>query len=126
MAMDVRTDILKAVYKVYEHVGLDTKFVPLSLRHLVVEEVDEKKKPGFIKRKIMFIRSVIKVIYRYINTHLKPREVKTETAISLALAIPLSPELESKLKAYFKPDVAQLSSLLHRNLLVEWGFESEE
>lgn len=124
VAKDVREDVLRAVTVTYEHLGLDTKFVPVSLRHLVVEEEDDKKKPGFITRKIMLLRAAVKVVYRYINTHFKPKEIKTETATERALALPLDPALEKKLKAYFRPDVAQLSALLHRNLLVEWGFES--
>jgi len=64
-------------------------------------------------------------VYRYINTHVTPKKIKTETATEQALALPLDPALEEKLKAYFRPDVAQLSALLHRNLLVEWGFEGE-
>ncbi len=123
VAMDVRADVLRAVKMTYEHVGLDPKFVPVSLRHLVVEEEDEKKKPGLIKRSISAVRGVVKMVYRYINTRLRPREIKTETSTELALKIPIEPALEAKLKAYFSPDVAKLSSLLHRNLLVEWGFE---
>ena len=125
VAKDVREDVLKAVTQTYEHLGLDPKFVPLSLRHLVVDEEDEKKKPGFIKRKIMLLRAGVKAVYRYINTHVTPKKIKTETATEQALALPLDPALEEKLKAYFRPDVAQLSALLHRNLLVEWGFEGE-
>jgi hypothetical protein len=52
----------------------------------------------------------------------KPKEIKTETASELARRLPLTPELEAKLKDYFRKDVSELSALLHRNLTVEWGF----
>lgn len=123
LAADIREDPLRAVQKTYEHLGLPTEFVPLTLRHLVVEEVDEKKKPGFIKRRIMAIRALIRAGYGYLMKYLKPKPPQTETVAEIARRLPLTPELETKLKEYFHDDVRQLSDLLHRNLLVEWGFE---
>jgi hypothetical protein len=125
LASDMRADVLKTVATTYKHLGLDAKFVPPTLRHLVVEEVDEKKKPGFIKRGFMALRSVLRVGYSYLVRKIKPKKVAVETAADLARKIPLTPELEAELREYFKTDVAQLSALLHRNLSVEWGFEEE-
>lgn len=122
LAADVRADVLGTVQKTYEHLGLDTSFVPLSLRHLIVVEEDDKKKPGFIKRGFRFVISLIKAQYHRLIMKLKPKEVKIETSAELARKIELSPELEAFLKDYFRDDVARLSSLLHRNLSVEWGF----
>lgn len=122
LAADVRADELKSVHTTYEHLGLDTSFVPLTLRHLVVVEEDEKKKPGRIKRAYRFLKGVVKTRYHALMVKLKPKKIKTETAAELARRVPLSPELEVFLKDYFREDVAKLSSLLHRNLSVEWGF----
>lgn len=122
LAADVRADELKSVHTTYEHLGLDTSFVPLTLRHLVVVEEDEKKKPGRIKRTYRFLKGVVKTRYHALMVKLKPKKIKTETAAELARRVPLSPELEAFLKDYFREDVAKLSSLLHRNLSVEWGF----
>jgi hypothetical protein len=123
LAKDIRADKLAVIKKVYAHCGLSDSFVPVALRHLVVEEVDEKKKPGFIKRRIMAVKRLIKSGYGILSRFMKPKEIATETAAELARKIELHPVLEKKLKAYFRDDVRQLSSLLHRNLSVEWGFE---
>ncbi len=125
LASDVRDDVIMSIKKTYEHLGLDTAFVPLTLRHLVVEEEDDKKKPGPIKRAYRFAKNAIKSRYHRIMARLMPKEVKTETAAELARKIELSPELEAFLKDYFREDVAKLSSLLHRNLSVQWGFTDE-
>ncbi len=124
LAKEVREDQLGTVKKTYEHLGLDPKFVPLSLRHLVVEEEDEtKKRPGLIKRSIKAIKKIIKRYYTVIAQKIHPPKVAIETAATVARQIPLSPELDQFLKDYYRADVAQLSSLIHRNLLVEWGFD---
>ncbi len=125
LAADVRSDLLKTVKTTYEHLGLDVAFVPLTLRHLVVVEEDDKKKPGRIKRAYRFLKTAIKTKYHTLVVKLKPKVVKTETAAQLAEKIELSPELQTFLKDYFREDVAKLSSLLHRNLSVQWGFTDE-
>jgi hypothetical protein len=125
-AADIRADVLKAVRDTYKHLGLDATFVPPTLRHLVVEEVDEKKKPGFIKRGMSALKTLIRTAYSHLVQKIKPKKVATETAADLARKIPLTPELEVELREYFKTDVAQLSALLHRNLSVEWEFESSD
>jgi hypothetical protein len=121
-ASDIRADVLGTVKQTYAHLGLSDTFVPLTLRHLVVEEIDEKNRPGFIKRRIMAVRKLVRGIYGLVTKFVKPKEIKTETASELARRLPLTPELEAKLKDYFRKDVSELSALLHRNLTVEWGF----
>ena len=122
LAADIRSDLLGTVQKTYEHLGLDNKFVPLTLKHLVVVEEDDKKKPGFIKRGFRFVKSIITTQSHRLVLKLKPKKVKIETSAELARKIELSPELEAFLKDYFRDDVVKLSSLLHRNLSAEWGF----
>jgi hypothetical protein len=123
IAADIRNDLLSTVKQTYSYLGLSDTFVPLTLRHLVEEEVDEKNKPGFIKRRIMAMRKLVRVAYGLLTKFVKPKEIQTETASELARRLPLDIELEKKLKDYFRQDVAELSALLHRNLSVEWGFE---
>jgi hypothetical protein len=118
---DVQADPLRVVKNVYTHLGLDSEFVPAELRHLVVIE-DDGKKPGLIKRMRLFIKKIVTKVAQGIYRFIHRPAPKTETLVQRAAKIPLSPELEAKLKNYFKADVAQLSSLLHRNLSVEWGY----
>ncbi len=125
IASDVRMDLLKSVRQVYAHCGLDESYVPLRLRYLVVEEEDETKKPGFLKRRLKSVKKLTRAGYALLLKCLRPKKVKTETAAELAERITLPPQLETKLKEYFKADVAQLSALLHRNLSMEWGFEQD-
>ncbi len=125
LASDIRHDPLKAVALAFAHIGVDKTYIPTALRHLIVEEVDEKKRPGFIKRGFTFIKGLIKKGYLKLYLFLKPPKALVATANELALRVPIPPELEVKLKGYFRPDVAELSTLLHRNLLIEWGFVEE-
>lgn len=122
-AADVREEPIKTLQAVYTHLGLDANFVPLSLKHLIVEEEDnEKRKPGFIKRFFLFIKKLIKAAYHEIGRRFKPPKIPVENLSAEARALPLSPEMEAFLKDYYRADVAELSNLLHRNFLAEWGF----
>jgi len=122
LASDIRDKPLESLQSVFSHIGLDDKFVPRSLRHLVVvEEDDTKKKPGLIKRQITHLKKGIKFLYGRVNAIIKRPEIPIETAAVLARKIPLTPELEKFLKDYYRKDVEQLTSLLHRNVDVEWG-----
>lgn len=121
LASEVRHNPLPTLKLVFEHLGLDAKYVPLSLRHLVVEEVDDKKKPGLIKRFLRFVKAQLRKLYKRI----KPPVVAVETATERARKMVLSEALEQKLKDYYRADVVLLSNLLHRNLTVEWGFSDE-
>lgn len=125
VADEVRDNPLKIIEHVYSYVGVDNKFVPLSLVHLVPEEEpDLKNKPGIVKRnyrklKLRFIRFKRTMILR-----LHPPTVNEELAFAVARKLPLSPELEAFLKDYFREDVAILSRLMHRSFTHEWGFEN--
>lgn len=118
LASEVRQNPLGTLKRVFAHIGLDSNYVPMTLRHLIVEEVDEKKKPGFIKRLFPSLKTRFRKLYK----HLKPPEVATETATERAQKLVLPEALEKKLKDYYRSDVVLLSNLLHRDLAVEWGF----
>ncbi len=120
LAEDARNDQLTAIKNIYEHLGLDAHFVPASLKHLVPEEEDEKS-PGLIKRTFRRLKKLIKTLFKRLAQKINPPKVVAETAVAIALRIPLSPELETYLKDYFRADVKQLSALLHRDFSVEWG-----
>ncbi|MEZ4195089.1 MAG: hypothetical protein R3B53_01690 [Candidatus Paceibacterota bacterium] len=126
LAADVRKKPLESIKAVYTHLELETTFVPSSLRHLVPIEIDDtKKKPGLIKRFVLLIKRGVKFFYTKLRGVVKPPEVPIETASVIARKIPLSPELEKFLKDYYRKDVKQLNSLLHRNVESEWGFDDE-
>lgn len=123
LASDVRGELLKNLSNAYGHLGLDDSFVPTQLKHLIPEEEeDTKRKPGIIKRTIKGIRKQIKRFYRYVIYVFNPPEILEETSVVVAAKIALSPEMEKYLKDYYLEDVRQLSALLHRDLIVEWGF----
>lgn len=121
-AGEVSEDPLKAIATLYEHIGLDKKFIPLSLLHLVPEDEDEpKKRPGIIKRSIKFPFKMIKKFYKFLIRKLKTPKVLPDSVLVEARSITLSPELEAFLKDYYRQDVELLTRLLHRNFIEEWG-----
>lgn len=124
-AGDVREDPLGVLKAMYEHIGVDPTFVPVSLRYLVPEEFDEKKKPGPIKRNYRKLKKWVSDKYSNLMNFINPPEVPVETASQVARKLPLSPELEAYLKAYYAQDVAVLSRLMHRSLTAQWGFDTE-
>lgn len=120
---EVRENPLSIIAKVYEHIGVDKKFVPLALKHLVLEEEETgKKKPGLIKRTIKKVKKFFAKIYHGIFIKINPPKVPEETLAEAAHQINFTPELEIFLKDFYRSDVILLSNLLHRNLAVEWGF----
>jgi hypothetical protein len=123
-ASDVRDNSLSVIAKVYEHIGVDAKFVPLVLKHLVPED-EEVRRPGIIKRTRKALRKMIVTTYRNVSKKINPPKVPLETLAVAARQLSLSPELETYLKNYYRKDVILLSNLLHRNLSVEWGMEKD-
>lgn len=122
-ASDVRDDALGTIKKVYAHVGVDDKFVPLALQHLVPEEDQPIKRPGIIKRTIKGIKKLIVGTYKAIINKINPPKIPIETASIVARQIPLSPELEEYLIKYYRQDVTMLSNILQRDFTGEWGFD---
>src|SRR3990167_2830318 len=59
-AGDVRNDALRVVKETYEHIGVDSSFIPPPLVHLVPVEDDPKHKPGIIKLSFRFLKKHIK------------------------------------------------------------------
>jgi hypothetical protein len=125
-ASEVREDPLAAVRQVFKHIGLDENFVPVVLRPLVSIDEDEIKKRSLVRRLVIFIQKTVKNFYKIILARTKPPEIAVESANTIARSIPLSPELEKFLYDYYRSDVALLSKLMHRNLLVEWGFDPDD
>jgi hypothetical protein len=123
-ATDVREDILKVIATVYEHIGVDKNFVPVSLKSLIPVE-EEIRKPGRIKRTYRMIKKLIIGTYHGILIKFNPPEVPLEATAAVARKVPISPELHAYLVSFYKQDVAMLSSLLHRNLSHEWGIGAD-
>ncbi len=123
VASDVKDETLKTLAQVYDHLGVDKNFIPLVLQHLIPIDEDEiKHRPGIIKRSYRFIKKTIKNSYRHLVKIIHPPKLPVETASVVAEKLSLSPELKAYLHNYYQKDVAMLSHLLHRDLLVEWGF----
>jgi hypothetical protein len=122
-ASEVRKDPLRTLAAVFTHIGVDPKYVPLALRHLVVEEEDDAKRPGLIKRSYRAINKQIKHLYVALSRIFKPPVVETETAAVAAFALSIPEDLENKLKNYFIKDVKILEDLLRRPLRADWGFD---
>jgi len=120
IAEDVRNNLLANLSKVFSLIEVDDTFVPTELKHLVLNGEDDTKKAGILKRSYKFIYKCIAKPYNYLYRLIKPPTVPVETTIAIAEKIRLSPELETYLKSYFKKDVEQLSSLLHRDMNEEW------
>lgn len=122
-AREVRDDPLRAIAAAFTHIGVDPKFVPLALRHLVVEEEDdEKKKRGLIRRAYRFLKGQVANVYGVLRHTINPAAIPVETAAASALALQIEPDLERQLKKYFTPDVERLENLLRRPLKADWGF----
>ncbi len=122
LAADIRKEPLLLISKVFSHIGVDSSFVPPALRHLVPVEIDETKKPGLLKRGVMLLKKSVVYLYKYLSRLRRKPVTKEETIAEIARRITLSPELEIKLKDYFRSDVIELSSLLHQDLAVLWDF----
>lgn len=123
-ASDVRNEPLGVLKNLYKHIGVDDKFVPIPLLHLVPpEEIDPKKRPGIIRRTIKKIFGLFKGFYVFIVRRFKTPVIATETIAIAARRMPLDPELEKYLKSYYREDVDVLSKLLHRNFNIEWEIE---
>ncbi len=123
-ASEVRDNPLSVLARVYEHIGVDAKFVPLPLKYLIPEE-EEVRRPGLIKRTRKALRKFVVETYRAIIKKINPPKIPLETLSVAARQLSLSPELETYLKNYYRHDVVLLSNLLHRNLSVEWEMEKE-
>lgn len=123
-AAEVRDNPLGVLARVYEHIGVDAKFVPTALKSLVPEEEDIRR-PGIIKRAKKALRKFVVTAYQAIAKKINPPKIPLETLAVAARQLSLSPELETYLKNYYRHDVVLLSNLLHRNLSVEWGMEKE-
>ncbi len=122
LGSEVIADPLKVIARVYEHLDINRTFVPKILIHLVpIEEEDPKHRPGIIKKIFRFIYRSPKKAYIFILKKLKPIKILPDTSLMIANKIQLSPELETYLKDYYRPDIKVLSSLLHRDLNNEWG-----
>jgi hypothetical protein len=121
VASDIGSDPLSQLKLLFKHLNIEANFVPVALKHLIVEDEDvQVKKPGIIKKNFKIIKNVIRKTYHAILNKINPVSIPVETAAVLARQMKISPELESYLKAYYKHDVELLSSLLNRNVAAEW------
>jgi hypothetical protein len=121
LASDIENNPLSAIKQTFKHLCINPDFIPVTLKHLVVEdEENPKKKPGFIKRGFRYIKKLIVSVIHFASRIFNPPETGIGAGVVVARKLTLSPELEQYLKEYFRQDVAMLSDLVHRNLSAEW------
>ncbi len=110
---DFVTDPLNSIQKLYDFLALKKDFIPKQLE-AYAPPPDEPVHPGRITRLIRFIVSRVKKV--------RPKKAQAPLA-------PPAPVLKDYLsqkeldifKATFASDAAQLSHLLHRDMVVEWN-----
>jgi hypothetical protein len=107
---------LKVMQDLFDFLELDKNFIPKRLVSYAPLP-EEPKHPGKISRLIKFIARQIKKIHPDKPiAPLVPPNPKTETYFS--------PEELVVFKNTFAADAAQLSNLLHRDMVVEWNLET--
>lgn len=110
---DFIKDPLQSIQKLYDFLELKKDFIPKQLEAFAPPP-DEPIHPGRIKRLIMFTISKIKKLH--------PKKVQGPIAPSAPIQSNfLSLEELTLFKRTFAADAAQLSHILHRDMVVEWN-----
>lgn len=110
---DFIKDPLVSIQKLYDFLELKKDFIPKQLEAFAPPP-DEPIHPGRIKRLIRFIISRVKKLH--------PKKVQGPIAPPTPIPTQfLSPEELAIFKATFASDAAQLTHLLHRDMVVEWN-----
>ncbi len=123
VADDLRNDPLRVFAQVCAHLEVGAKFVPPPLLHLVVEEEeDPKKKKGLIRRFFGLPGKAITYLRRLWGRYKRYPIPSTEVAYRYIDRITIDESLGQKIDSYFAEDMVTLSSLLHRDMSVEWQF----
>ncbi|MEZ4103689.1 MAG: hypothetical protein R3B60_00155 [Candidatus Paceibacterota bacterium] len=117
---DLNDRPLEELKSVYEHIGVDSGFVPADLKHLMIDDEADSGHKGLIKRMTSYIKEKIKTLLNFLNDKLKPKKI-TLSDIDKANRLIISKELEVELKEYYKQDIKVISNLLHRDFAEEWG-----
>lgn len=111
---DVRADPVRIFKMLYSHLEVDVTFLPKVLRVLAEEE---ETHPSWWTRRLRLDR-------------LKARRRAVRVAASAAVFPPAKLLLTAKerilLARYYEQDVRELSALLNRDLLGEWGYPKSE
>jgi hypothetical protein len=104
---DIRKNAGAMVEHVFDHLGID-RFVPKDLQVLVEDE----KKFGFWARRLRLDRWYARR---------RARRIKIAQSLFPGANVVLSAREQVLLSRYYAEDCALLSSLLHRNMEIEWG-----
>ena len=112
---DFAKEPLKVMQKLYDFLELDTEFVPKRLMQFAPPP-DEPKHRGRISRLIKFIATQVRKIHpkKVYGPIVPPTPAPTDYFSEQELPI---------FKKTFAADAAQLSNLLHRDMVVEWNLE---
>lgn len=110
---DLIKDPLNSIQKLFDFLELKKDFIPKRLEAFAPPP-DEPIHPGRIKRLILFITKKVKKIHpKKIQGPIAPPAPEQNKF--------LSPEELAIFKATFASDAAQLTHLLHRDMVVEWN-----
>ena len=112
---DFAREPLKSMQKLYEFLEIDKEFVPKRLA-AYAPPPEEPKHPGRIKRLFKLIGRLLKKIH-------PKKEFGPLTPPAPNHLDYFSPEELKVFKATFAADAAQLSNLVHRDMVVEWNLE---
>jgi hypothetical protein len=104
---------LKVMQELYDFLELDKEFVPKRLL-MYAPLPEEPKHPGRISRLIKFVGKKIKKLH-------PPQAPSPLTPKAVHQAEYLSPQELAVFKKTFAADTAQLSNLVHRDMVVEWN-----
>jgi hypothetical protein len=108
---------LKVMQELYNFLEINREFVPKRLLSYAPPP-EEPKHPGKISRLIKFVSRKIKQLHPP-----KPQSPLTPPAIQPANFF--SPQELAIFKKTFAADAAQLSNLVHRDMVVEWNLGDE-
>lgn len=122
---DSKEDPLAFIKSIYEHVEIDSEFVPKFLR----QHVNVERTPRFVfidrlmHRMAEGVRKMglHKLVFWVKASGLPERVRNINTQPPPLQQAKMTDEERKELAAYFKKDVAALSSLLHRDMSAEWN-----
>jgi hypothetical protein len=109
---DFLEDPLKELSKLYTFLEVKPDYVPRPLRAYAPKEDEPKRKPFIVKRLIRFVRRQITEYY--------DRKVHLELPPPVSLARNFSPEEQQYLTEFYRPDAAELTVYLGRDMTVFW------
>jgi len=109
---DFLADPLGVMKSLYEFLGVNKEFIPLTLKAYTPVEDEPKRKPFIVKRIITFLPRWYR---RY-----RDNKAQIKVVPPPSLSRSLSSEEKDELMSYYQGDIAVASTLVERNLAEIW------